>query len=214
VPVKIKICGLTRPEDVTRAVEAGASYLGVVFAGGEREVSPHRAIELVAVGAGVPVMGVFAEQSVEEILQISEQTGLRGAQLHGAYSRPDAERLRAAGLEVWRVVRIAAPEDLDAVNTAIAGSDAVLVEPKVPLTLGGAGVPLDLAVARDARGRLAGHRMVLAGGLTPETVAEALAVVRPDIVDVSSGVEALPGTKDHRKIARFAEAVFANSPIT
>jgi phosphoribosylanthranilate isomerase len=175
---------------------------------------PGGAIELVSAGDGVPVVGVFAEHPVEEILQISEQTGLRGAQLHGAYSQADAERLRAAGLEVWRVVRIAVPQDLDAVNAAIAGSDAVLVEPKVLHTLGGAGVPLDLAVARDARGRLAGHRMVLAGGLTPETVAEALAVVRPDIVDVSSGVEALPGTKDHVKIARFAEAVFAHSPIT
>lgn len=211
--VKIKFCGLMRPDDVSRAVEAGASYLGVVFAGGARAIGPDRAAELVTAGAGVPVVGVFAHHSVEDILQISEQSGLRGVQLHGPYSRSDAERLAGSGLEVWRVVRIAMPSDLDALSSAIAGSHAVVVEPWVQHVLGGSGVPLGYAVAREARARLAGHSMVLAGGLTPETVAEALNFIRPDIVDVSSGVEAQPGIKDHAKIARFAEAVFARSPI-
>jgi phosphoribosylanthranilate isomerase len=214
VAVKLKICGLMRAPDVSRAVESGASYLGVVFAGGPRTVTPERVSELVGVSAGVPVMGVFAGQTVDEILQISERTGLSGAQLHGSYSGADAERLRGTGLTVWRVVRIAAPADLDAVSAAVAGSDAVLIEPLVPSVLGGSGVPLETAVAREARARLSGHTMVLAGGLTPETVGSALAIIRPDIVDVSSGVEAQPGIKDHDKIARFAEAVFANSSIT
>jgi phosphoribosylanthranilate isomerase len=214
VAVKLKICGLMRPSDVTRAVEAGASYLGVVFAGGPRTVTSERVLELVRASAGVPVLGVFAEHGVEAILQISAQTGLRGVQLHGHYSRADAERLRGAGLEVWRVVRIAVPQDLDAVSAAIPGSDAVLVEPMVPHALGGSGMSLDVAIAREARSRLAGHSMVLAGGLTPDSVAEALAAIRPDIVDVSSGVEARPGEKDPNKIARFAEAVFAHSPTT
>jgi phosphoribosylanthranilate isomerase len=212
--VKIKICGLMRPQDARKAVEAGASYLGVVFAGGPRAVSPERAGELVAAGAGVPVLGVFTDQPLEKILQIREQVGLSGAQLHGPYSRSEAERLRAAGLQVWRVVRIAVPADLDSLGDAIPGSDVVLVEPKVLDAPGGAGVPLDLAVAREARGRLAGHTMALAGGLTPDTVAAALDFVRPEIVDVSSGVERLPGIKDHNRMARFAEAVFAHSPIT
>jgi phosphoribosylanthranilate isomerase len=214
VAVKLKICGLMRARDVSLAVEAGASYLGVVFAGGPRTVAAERVLELVRASAGVPVLGVFAEHGVEAILQISAQTGLSGAQLHGPYSRADAERLRAGGLEVWRVVRIAMPQDLDAVNAAIPGSDAVLVEPKVPHALGGSGMPLDVAVAREARSRLAGHPMVLAGGLTPDSVAEALAAIRPDIVDVSSGVEVSPGVKDPNKLARFAEAVFAHSPTT
>jgi phosphoribosylanthranilate isomerase len=212
--VKIKICGLMRPQDARSAVAAGVSYLGVVFAGGARAVSPDRAGEVVAAGGGVPVLGVFADQSFEEILQIRERAGLSGAQLHGPYSRSVAERLRAAGLQVWRVVRIAVPADLDSLGDAIPGSDAVLVEPKVSHARGGTGVPLDLAVAREARGRLAGHPMALAGGLTPDTVAEALDFVHPDIVDVSSGVERLPGIKDSNRIARFAEAVFAHSPIT
>jgi phosphoribosylanthranilate isomerase len=203
-----------RPADVRSAVEAGAAYLGVVFAGGPRTVTPDEALRLVAAGGGVPVLGVFAGQTVETILQIAEQTGLSGVQLHNSYSQGEAKRLSSAGLEVWRVVRIATPADLDALSTAIPGSHAVLVEPWVSHVLGGSGMPLDLAVAREARARLAGHRMVLAGGLTPETVADALEFSRPDIVDVSSGVEDRPGIKDHAKIAKFAEAVFARSPIS
>jgi phosphoribosylanthranilate isomerase len=210
---KIKICGLMRSGDAASAVEAGASYLGVVFAEGPRTVTEGQAREIVAASAGVPVLGVFAEESVDKILQMCDQAGLRGAQLHGSYSQFDAKRLRDSGLQVWRVVRIAAPSDLDSLVPAIPESDAVLVEPRVPSSLGGTGVPLGLAVAREARGRLAGHPMALAGGLTPDTVAEALAVVRPEIVDVSSGVERQPGVKDLNKILRFVEAVFAHSPV-
>jgi phosphoribosylanthranilate isomerase len=214
VAAKIKICGIMRPHDGASAVAAGASYLGVVFAEGPRTVTEDIAREIVAAAGGVVVMGVFATQPVEEILQIRDRAGLSGAQLHGSYSPASASRLRAAGLEVWRVVRIAAPSDLDLLAEAANESDAVLVEPKVAHLRGGAGLPLDLAVAREARARLAGHPMALAGGLTAETVAEALALVRPEIVDVSSGVERLPGIKDLDKIARFVEAVFAYSPIS
>jgi phosphoribosylanthranilate isomerase len=211
---RVKICGLTRAEDVMASAEAGASYLGVVFAAGPRAVTEHHAREIAAAGGGVPVLGVFAQQSVEAILQTTDIARLSGAQLHGPYTRSDAERLRAAGLLVWRVVRIAAPFDLDALAPAVADSDAVLVEPRIPGALGGTGVSLDLAVALEAKTRLGGHPMALAGGLTPDTVAEAVVYVRPDIVDVSSGVERGPGMKDHNKILRFVEAVFAHSPNT
>jgi phosphoribosylanthranilate isomerase len=79
---------------------------------------------------------------------------------------------------------------------------------------GGSGTPLDLALAREARARLVGATMVLAGGLTPETVGTAVTLVRPDVVDVSSGVERLPGIKDPDKIVRFLEAVVGHSAIT
>jgi phosphoribosylanthranilate isomerase len=213
VRVKAKVCGLTRPEDAATAAEAGASYLGVVFAGGPRQVTPAQAAEVTAAANGVPVFGVYGTQSVEDILRISRVAGLSGAQLHGPYPRAAAARLRTEGLEVWRVVRIATPDGLDALADAVRDADAVLVEPHVPHALGGAGVSLDLAVAREARARLAGATMVLAGGLTPESVAEALGLVRPEVVDVSSGVEHLPGIKDPEKIARFLEALFGPSPI-
>ncbi len=160
------------------------------------------------------MLGVFADQSPDEILRIGERAGLSGAQLHGPYSRVDAARLKSHGLTVWRVVRIALPGDLDTLEDAIFESDAVLVEPAVAHARGGAGVPLDLELAVEARRRLVNHPMVLAGGLTPEKVGDAVARVRPEIVDVSSGVERMPGIKDPRKIVHFVEAVFAHSPVT
>jgi phosphoribosylanthranilate isomerase len=211
---RVKICGLTRPADAAAAVTAGAAYLGVVFAGGPRLVTEQQAAAVRAAAGGVPVLGVYGDHTVERILALSRAAGLAGAQLHGNTRREDAARLRAEGLLVWRVVRIAAPGDLDRLTDASADADAVLVEPRVGHTLGGAGVALDLAVAREARSRLAGITMVLAGGLTPGTVAEAVALVRPEVVDVSSGVEHLPGIKDPEKIARFMEAACGHSAIS
>jgi phosphoribosylanthranilate isomerase len=212
VAARVKICGLTRPEDAEQAAGAGASYLGVVLAGGPRRVSFAKAADVVAASRGVPVLGVFGDQSVEEILSLARGVGLSGAQLHRPYSRDDAARLKSAGLIVWRVVRIASPADLDRLGEASLDAETVLVEPRVPHADGGGGVPLDLAIAVEARSRLAGVRMALAGGLTAETVGAAVALVRPDVADVSSGVESLPGIKDHEKIARFLEAVLGRSP--
>jgi phosphoribosylanthranilate isomerase len=211
---RVKICGLTRPADAAAAVAARAAYLGVVFAGGPRLVTAAQAAAIRAMAGEVPVFGVYGDQPVGRILELSRAAGLAGAQLHGGYRREDAARLRAAGLRVWRVVRIAAPADLDRLAEASDDADAVLVEPRVEHALGGAGVSLDLAVAREARGRLAGVTMVLAGGLTPGSVAEAVALVRPEVVDVSSGVEHLPGIKDPEKIARFMEAACGHSAIS
>jgi phosphoribosylanthranilate isomerase len=212
VAARVKICGLTRPEDAEQAAGAGASYLGVVLAGGPRRVSFAKAADVVAASRGVPVLGVFGDQSVEEILSLARGVGLSGAQLHRPYSRDDAARLKSAGLIVWRVVRIASPADLDRLGEASLDAETVLVEPRVPHADGGGGVPLDLAIAVQARSRLAGVQMALAGGLTAETVGAAVALVRPDVADVSSGVESLPGIKDHEKIARFLEAVLGRSP--
>jgi phosphoribosylanthranilate isomerase len=211
---RVKICGLTRAEDAAAAVAAGAAYLGVVFAGGPRQVSAQAAAEVSTAAGGVPVFGVYGDQSVEEILRLTRAAGLAGAQLHGPYRRADAARLRSEGLEVWRVVRIARPDHLDALVESVLDADAVLVEPLVAHAAGGTGVSLDLAVAREARNRLAGAAMVLAGGLTPATVGAAVALVRPEVVDVSSGVERLPGIKDPEKIARFLEAVFGHGAIS
>jgi phosphoribosylanthranilate isomerase len=210
----VKICGLTRPGDAAVAVGAGAAYLGVVFADSARVVTAATAAAVCSAAGDVPVFGVYGEQTVEQILRLRDAAGLAGAQLHGPYRREEAARLRAEGLRVWRVVRIATPEDLDLLAGAALDADAVLVEPRVPQASGGAGVSLDLAVAREARGRLAGTTMVLAGGLRPGTVGEAVALVRPEVVDVSSGVEHLPGIKDPEKIARFMEAVCGHSALS
>ena len=167
---------------------------------------------MVAAGAGTPVLGVFGTADVEEILRQRDDTGIRGVQLHGGPDDDVTHRLRAEGLMVWRVARLAAPSDIAALSGAAADADAVLVEPKVEGTLGGSGVPLDLALARAARAALQGRRMVLAGGLRPDTVGRAVSEVHPDVVDVSSGVERRPGEKDPELIRAFLEALVGDHP--
>jgi phosphoribosylanthranilate isomerase len=205
--VPAKICGLTRPEDAEAAVRLGASLLGVVFAGGPRAVEPAAARAIVAAAGEVPVFGVFSSRGAEEILRLRESTGLSGAQLHGGADPALVQRLRAEGMQVLVVARLASAGDLEPLELWRRHGVPVLVEPRVPGRLGGTGVRLRLELAVAARERLAGHPLILAGGLTPESVAEAVRAVHPDGVDVSSGVEQIPGIKDHLKLARFLEAL-------
>jgi phosphoribosylanthranilate isomerase len=206
-PVRVKICGLTRPEDASWAAELGASWLGVVFAGGPRLVTPARAREIVAAVRGKPVFGVFGSQQADEILRLRDASGLAGAQLHGAHSPELTLRLRTEGMLLLEVAHLAGATDLDSLDQLCRLEVPVLVEPKVGGALGGTGVTLSLELAQQARVRLAGATMVLAGGLSPDNVAAAIARVHPDAVDVSSGVEQIPGVKDPDRIARFMEAV-------
>ena len=207
MPTPAKICGLTRVEDAEAAVRLGASYLGVIFAGGPRQVGLAQARSIVDAAGQVPVFGVFSSQSREEILQVRDRTGLAGAQLHGGATPDLVAELSRVGMRLLVVVRLAGPEDLPSLDAARALGAPLLVEPRVPGRLGGTGMRLSLELGQAARVRLAGHPMVLAGGLTPDSVAEAVRAVRPDAVDVSSGVEQIPGIKDHDRLARFLEAL-------
>jgi phosphoribosylanthranilate isomerase len=205
--VRVKICGLTRAEDAATAVRLGADWLGVIFAGGPRLIDADRAAEIVRAASGRPVFGVFGSQSAEEILRVRDRSGLAGAQLHGSHHPELAVQLGREGLRVIEVARLARQSDLDHLPALATLAVPVLVEPRVAGALGGTGASLPLALALAARDRLRGVTMVLAGGLTPETVALVLSRVAPDAVDVSSGVEQIPGVKDPERIARFMEAV-------
>jgi phosphoribosylanthranilate isomerase len=212
--VEAKICGLTRAEDAALAVRLGAARLGVIFAGGPRLLTPAKAREVVVAAGDVPVIGVYQSHDVGSILHMSKSIGLRGAQLHGTYSDQDALQLREAGLEVWRVVllnsAIPAPE---ALQGEARHADVFLLEPRHPDRAVGDRATLDLALARQGRQAAMGARVALAGGLTPDSVAEAIRVVGPHLVDVSSGVESAPGIKDPVKLERFLEHVRdAHSP--
>lgn len=212
--VEVKVCGLTRAEDAEFADAAGAAYLGVIFAGGPRERSPVAARATLA-GRRAKRVGVFASQSESEIADIASVVGLHVVQLHG---EADPDRIRAVraatGLEVWAVVRTAdgvLPERIDDVADV---ADALLIDALVPGALGGTGrvVPWGrLGESLDAMA--AGHRIVLAGGLTAENVAEAISYVSPMIVDVSSGVESAPGVKEPARIRAFIAAVRATSDL-
>ncbi len=208
MPVEAKICGLTRPGDAVLAAGAGARWLGVIFAGGPRVISVAGAREIVAAVENTPVLGVFGLQSADEVMAIVAEAGLAGAQLTAPNSGLAAARLHEAGLHAWQVWPVAAP---DAVERFVRwpGADAVLVEASTPGGSGGKGISVPLRVARAARDAVRDVPFVLAGGLRPDTVGEAIRVVEPDIVDVSSGVESAPGIKDPERLTRFLEIVRA-----
>lgn len=202
-----KICGLTRPEDAAVAVHLGASYLGVIFAGGPRQVDAGRARSIVEVAGRIPVFGVFGSQGHAQILEVRDAAGLAGAQLHDGATPELVDQLKREGLLVVATVKLAGTTDLGRLAELASLGCPLLIEPRVEGKLGGTGVPLPLTLATQARSRLLGRPMWLAGGLTPENVAEAVRVVQPDVVDVSSGVEQIPGIKDYQRMARFLEVL-------
>lgn len=211
--VEAKVCGLRRAEDAAVAVAGGASYLGIILVPGSRRVvSALEARAIVGAAAARPVFGVFASDDADAILKMRDATGIRGAQLHGSCSAETVVRLREEGMLVWRVARVAGRADAAAVADGPPAVDAVLVEPRVEGALGGTGTVLDVELGRLARSALHGRKMVLAGGLRPDTVAAAVAAIGPDVVDVSSGVEAAPGTKDPALIKSFLEALVGDHP--
>ncbi|MBI2408514.1 MAG: phosphoribosylanthranilate isomerase [Gemmatimonadetes bacterium] len=209
---EVKFCGLTRPADAARAAALGAAYVGVIFAGGHRRVdAAHARLVLDAATAATPAprrVGVFGVQSADEILELAAAARLDVLQLHGASDAALVRDLRQrfAG-EVWRVVRVAPDAEPALLARVSDGVDAVLVDALVDGALGGTGVAVDwsrLARLLERAGRPA--RLVLAGGLRPENVEQAIGLVAPDVVDVSSGVESSPGIKDQLRMRAFAES--------
>jgi phosphoribosylanthranilate isomerase len=205
---EIKICGLTRSIDAEFADAAGAAYLGVIFAGGPRERTPMHARDTLA-GRRARRVGVFADQDVESIAAIVELVGLQVVQLHADPAPSRVKAVRAAtGVEVWAVIRSAdgtLPDDVEALCET---ADALVVDALAPGGLGGSGITVPWLRLGESLDALDYHpRIVLAGGLTPENVAEAIDYVAPSVVDVSSGVESSPGIKDHARIRAFIGAV-------
>jgi phosphoribosylanthranilate isomerase len=220
VATEIKFCGLTRSTDARQAVALGASYVGVIFAGGPRHLTPERASDVLAeVPVDVRRVGVFAAQPVEEIVAVAEQLQLAVVQLHGECDlrRIETLRRRFAG-EIWPVLRIAgATVAPDTIALALATKcDAILLDAMAPGALGGTGITLPWGALAASLDQLrAAGKIVLAGGLRPDNVAQAIAALSPDVVDVSSGVEqaGLPGIKDHQRMRAFRDAVVQSSQI-
>jgi len=212
----IKFCGLTRFEDAQAAASSGAAYAGVIFAGGPRHLTIERAREVLEdLPSSVRRVGVFATQSASEIARASDHLGLHVVQLHGDSSAERVVELRRAfGGEVWTVVRVAGSTLPASFADAVESGDGVLLDAFVPGALGGTGVALPWSQLGEALEPYRGSvRLILAGGLKPENVAQAIAELAPDVVDVSSGVERAPGIKDHDRIRAFAAAV-SNASLT
>lgn len=207
-PVRVKICGVTRREDALAADASGADYVGVVVSRGfGRSVAVERARLVVRDLAAVPV-AVLVDESAEAATSLGEALGAGVLQLHGDEPRSVVEALaRRGSWKLWKCVRVRGPRDLARTVEAYGDLvDGILLEGYRDGVVGGGGVRLDLDALRAAREELPGHLdVVLAGGLTPDTVADAVARFAPDVVDVSSGVELGFGEKDPELVRRFIQ---------
>jgi phosphoribosylanthranilate isomerase len=230
----IKICGNTSLEDVHLVAEAVADAAGFVFAPSPRRVSM---AQISAIMPGFPddltAVGVFNTQNFDEIVSALRSGGLHGVQLHGELDFALAEKLRRElGPDLFLIQTLhwdlsrdpaRAEENLRNELRAVARHDdidVILLDARTASASGGTGRTIDWARARDVIAAEAGKtRIVLAGGLTPENVAEAIHTVKPWGVDVSSGVERLPGQKDPARVrafilaARTAFAAIENHPL-
>lgn len=211
--VAVKVCGLTRPSDAALAAELGAAALGVVFAPSPRQVDPARAAEVLQVAPPeVLRVGVFVDPEPGFVAEVVEACGLHWIQLSGREPPKVAlEIMEGVGTAsvapgppgLLKAVHVRGPEDLRAAADYPAHA-FLLDSPPLGGRMGGTGRSFDWALA----GTLPWDRgkVVLAGGLTARNLAQAVAVVRPAMVDVSSGVESAPGIKDAARLKDFLEA--------
>ena len=192
----VKICGITTPDDAALAIEEGADYIGFVFyAGSPRAVGPERAAAILdELQPGVRAVGVFVNESPSTVVRIVKSCRLSAAQLHG---NEDAAEFETVEFPVWRAVRLA--EDAWHPCAETWKAERFVMDAATP-AFGGSGEKTDWAAAA-AFAKM--HPSFLAGGLTPDNVAEAVCQVSPMGVDVSTGVEAKPGRKDPCKVREF-----------
>jgi phosphoribosylanthranilate isomerase len=201
----VKICGMTRVEDAMAAVDAGAGAIGFIFwPASPRFIDPHRARKIAAMlPPFVTAVGVFVNQPLDYVNGVSSLVRLGAVQLHGdetpafaaAVTSPviKAMSLGAGDVQAW-------PAEV-----------RVLLDVHDPVVRGGTGRTIDWTAAADVAAQ---RQILLAGGLTPDNVADAVARVRPFGIDVSSGVERAPGIKDHRRLQALFEAVHDAGHIT
>jgi phosphoribosylanthranilate isomerase len=209
VLAKVKFCGMTRPGDAALAAEIGARYVGVVFAESPRQVDATSARRILdAAGDSVKRVGVFGTNDPSAIGSAADEAQLDVVQLHADPSTADVDAIRRRYKgEIWAAIRIAGTHIPPDAELLFQSADAIVLDARSEKRLGGTGQALpwsDLAVdlARD-RGSSA---VVLAGGLKPDNVAHAIRTLAPDVVDVSSGIEASTGIKDPWLMREFYAA--------
>jgi phosphoribosylanthranilate isomerase len=208
-PPAVKVCGLTRHEDAAAAVEAGARYLGVILApGGKRTVAPGDGAVIFA-DLHVQRVGVFVDASADELRRAAGAARLDVLQLHGDEPPELAAALRDEGFTVWKALRPRSGDELAAGLVHYTGAvDAILLDGWSADARGGTGTAFDWREAAERLSEMPAETMlVAAGGLRPENVAMAASILRPQVVDVSSGVERAPGVKDHDAVRAFVAAV-------
>jgi phosphoribosylanthranilate isomerase len=206
--VKVKICGITNWADARKSVEAGAHFLGFNFyRKSPRYITPALAGQIIKrLPKGIKTVGVFVNETEENILATAEIAGLHQVQLHGDESADMVARLRR-GFPVIKALRV--DRRIEASLLDFANADALLLDAADGNKFGGTGTAFDWNVIRGASVKT---KLFLAGGLTPENIVEAIRIGRPYAVDVCSGVEARPGKKDPKRVTAFMRAVSGTKP--
>lgn len=204
----IKFCGTTSLEDALASVEAGANALGFVFAPSKRRITVEKAQQIIrGLPASVERIGVFMNGSVEEVRDVVTNVDLTGIQLHGNELAPEIfsylPKDRRNSLRIIKTVVMQGSFEwrVDPLTTVPGVVDAWLLDSGA-----GSGKTFDWHAARAQLGDRPG-RLIIAGGLTPENVGEAIQILSPWGVDVVSGIEAEPGRKDREKMKAFVAAV-------
>ena len=205
---KIKICGIHTQDALEAAISARADYVGFNFyPPSPRYVDARGAAELGERADGrIARIGVFVDEKDAEISEVVEAARLNAIQLHGDETPERAAQLRSRfGLPVWKVIAVASESDLSRADTYRQAADFILFDAKTPKgTLpGGMGLSFDWALLKAYRGAMPWG---LAGGLTPDNVAQAAQLTGAPLVDAASGTESAPGVKDVDKIAAFCKA--------
>jgi len=202
----VKICGITRPEDAVAARELGADYLGMILSQGfPRSVLPDEAVDIGLV-AEVPLVAVLVDESLDEAERIAELSRASVIQLQGEEDREYVEELRRRGMwAIWKAVRVRSPEDVTRAVEALGASvDGLHLDGWHPDRPGGSGVSFSWEDVGVVRKHIPPDlKVIIAGGLTPGNVADAVHALRPDVVDVSSGVELNVRRKDPELIRAF-----------
>jgi len=206
----VKICGITNLDDALAAVDAGADALGFNFyKASARYITPHNAREIIEqLPESVLTVGVFVnEESPADVRSIANAAGVRAVQLHGDES-PEYCRDLVADHYVIKTFTVSGDFDLELARTYKVA--AIMLDTKDNCLRGGTGRVFDWSIAQRVRPLI--PKLYLAGGLSPENVAEAVATVRPYAVDACSALEVTPGRKNNQRTRAFVEVVRSVKP--
>ncbi len=197
--VKIKICGLRSLEDIEKINDLDIDYVGFVFAPSKRQVTPEKAKELMEkLNPAIKTVGVFVNEEIGTVNEIAALCQLDIVQLHGSETPRYCTKISRP---VWKALAVGIKKDVQR-HSAYPDVSGILLDTFIPGVPGGSGETFAWALAKD----IPRDRIILAGGLSPANVGHAIDIVRPQVVDVSSGVET-DGVKDIDKIKHFIRSV-------
>lgn len=200
--VAVKVCGLRRLEDVEYVNSCKPEYVGFIFAKSRREIDGEKARELSdALDDSIEKVGVFVNRELDELVEIAEQAELDVVQLHGEEDEEYISRIPTK-YRVWKAIRVRDKSDIELGKRydSLERVDGILLDAYHETEYGGSGQSFDWELVRNGDFK----KLILAGGLDPENVSDAVEKSNPDVVDVSSGVET-DGYKDFEKIKKFIE---------